>query len=132
VKLKAYIICHDRTVKEINVNPQRGFFQFNKGIYCITNVTTLAAKDEPTNFNTKPELFYFEKNPIPINESTVNSASFLEDLVIENALRDTGKPRGQYILNIVSNLLNHPGKILGVGLAVTVTGILIRYVLLGG
>jgi len=132
VKLKAYILCNDRSVKELKVDGTKGFFQFNKGIYCITKATTLATKDTATSFNTRPELFYFEKNPIPIMEEIQKGADFLEELVIENALRDTGKPQTRYALNIVNNLLSNPGKLLGVGVALFIGAFLMKYLLFGG
>jgi len=131
MKLTAYILCDDRSVKELKVDGTKGFFMFNQGIYCITNATTLAAKDRATNFNTKPESFYFEKNPIPITETERKGADFLEELVIENALSASGKPKSQFALNLVNDLISNPSKLLGVVVAIGIGLFLFRYVLLG-
>ena len=131
MKIKTYILKKDRTVEELKVKLGKGYFTHDNGLYCITSSVTLRAKEDPSHFNTVPEMFFYQDNPVPINEKERKGPEFLEDFVIENALRDTGKPRGRAFLNLV-NTLTDPGKLLGIVVALGVGFILIRFVLYGG
>ena len=111
--------------------PKKGFFIHEGGIYCVTTSVTLRAKEDPSHFNTVPELFFYQDNPVPMNETAKKGPDFLEEMVIENALRDTGKPRHRTMLNLISTLTS-PGKLLGIGVAVAVTFILLRFAFTGG
>jgi hypothetical protein len=131
MKIKVYLLNQDRTIITKKVEAGKGFFTHQSGLYCITHSTTLAAKEQASNFNTIPELFYFTDNPLPINEVQGKGADFLESMVIENALKDTGKPSGTWLISLSEKLLLHPAKIMGVLIAIGV-GVIVLRVALGG
>jgi len=132
MKIKVYLLNQDRTIVTKKVEAGKGFFTHQNGLYCITHSTTLAAKDQASNFNTIPELIYYVGNPLPINEAQSKGADFLESMVIENALKDTGKPQGTWLISLSEKLLLHPVKIMGVLIALGVGLIIIRVALTGG
>ena len=131
MKIHTYILRQHRMVEKLKVKPKKGFFVYNGGIYCVTNSVTLKAKEDPSRFNTVPELFFYQDNPVPVNEKAKTGPEFLEEMVIENALRDTGKPRHQPFVTLVKTLTN-PSRLLGLGVAVGVALILLRFALTGG
>jgi hypothetical protein len=110
VKIAAHILRKDRTIKTVKVHPDQDFFTFNNGDYSIIptaiNVTT---KDGI--INSSPELFYKEGCPTPINVDAKDEATFLDEVVMENALAALAQGRSN-VFGFLVELWKNPGKLL--------------------
>lgn len=110
MKIKAHILRKNRTIHSMNVDENEDFFEFNNGIYNIqanaVNVTT-----QEGVINSHPELFYKEGCPSPITlEETKDEGSFLDEVVLENALAALAQGPGQFF-NLIKTLIKRPSLI---------------------
>ena len=118
MRIRCIILRRNRTLRISHYKQERGFFRFNKGIYLLRkeDVNLYHNEDKKIKYIPKPELYFIEGHPIPIGIKDVETgevieiedsegnkikipritkaSAFLDKLVISNALREVGKPRG--------------------------------------
>lgn len=121
MKIKCYILRKDRTATVKQVDPNKGTFRFNEGLYLLNKKAVNLVDREAT-----PELIFIEGNPNPVfNENkkevtdntkktkkdTTPEPTLLDHQVMKNALKVTGAPRGLG-LDIIADYMKDPTKIL--------------------
>lgn len=111
-KIKAIILCKNRTVKERKVNSLEPFFKVRGNLYTVPKeaVNLICYADKPNNPHA--ELIYIEGDPIPVStSSSLKSSEVLDAIVIKNALESAAQPRG-FGMEILLDYLKSPGKIM--------------------
>lgn len=130
MQIRCIILRRNRTLRVSKYKQERGFFRFNKGIYLLRkeDVNLNYNLDKKLKYAPKPELYFIEGHPIPIGitedlenfieikdgEGNVikipritKASAFLDKLVISNALREVGKPRG-LMWEVVADYVKNP------------------------
>lgn len=130
MRIRCVILRRNRTLRVSHYKQERGFFRFNKGIYLLRkeDVNLNYSLDKKLKYVPKPELYFIEGHPIPIGkkEDTADfieitdtegkiiripritkASAFLDKLVISNALREVGKPRG-LMWEVVADYVKNP------------------------
>lgn len=80
-KIRAYLLLRNREIKTLTVDHSKSFFIFKKGLY---NVSSDIVGLDPLD---RPELYYFENLPTPINPANKDAGSeYLDDRVASNLL----------------------------------------------
>jgi hypothetical protein len=130
-KITAWVIRKSKTVKKINIDEGKRFFKFNHGLYSVTPDVTLTTKKNEQDYNKHEpvEIFYWEGDPAPI-KSSESGATFLNELVLENALRDVGQPKSQ-VFSFLSEALHKPMNLLFMGIAIFIPTLLVYWLLTG-
>jgi len=129
-KINVILLRKNKTVERRKVSPNQPFMKVRGNLYTVpkeaVNLIVYDMWIEPPN-NPHAELIYVEGDPVPVsNLSTMKADTFLEKVVIENALKGAGHPKG-FILEILGDYLKAPGKILGL----TIVGIIVSAVIGG-
>lgn len=112
LKIEIIMLRKNRTAETFQVSPDQLYFKRRGNLYCMPKeaVNTRVFVDRQNNPHA--ELIYVEGDPIPQTTLTMLTGNtFLENLVIENAIQSTAKPRG-YLLEILGDYLKSPVKII--------------------
>lgn len=129
MRIRCVILRRNRTLKIVQHKHERGFFRYNKGIYLLRkeDVNLKYGLDSKVKYAPKPELYFIEGHPIPLGlEDTedfievkgpegqnvkipkiTKASAFLDKLVISNALKEVGKPRG-LMWEVVADYVKNP------------------------
>lgn len=133
MRIRCVILRRNRNLKTSDYPQERGFFRFNKGIYLLRkeDVNLRVEIDKKRPYKSKPELYFIEGHPIPLGVSEeitykevvgkdgktvkipnpTKASAFLDNLVISNALKETGKPRGLF-WEVVGDYMKKPFNLL--------------------
>ena len=110
--IKCLIIGKDRCITTVNVDSKKSNFTHNKGLYTIpkesVNLTEFPTAKKKSSY---PELIFVEGEALPINNSGGDMSSFLEETVISNALKQTGKPANDW-MSIFKDYFKTPSKLI--------------------
>ena len=116
MKIKARILRRDRTIKIVEVDPDREFLKFKDGLYVMS----------PSSVNegdTGPEIYFFEGNPTALNvEKRDSSEDFIDSVVLSNFLDQVGEiPQGfGFNFGFLKTIISNPQYLVGTMLALAV------------
>jgi len=126
-KIEIIMLRKNKTVERRRIKPDQPFLKIRGNLYTIPKEAVNLIVFEGEANNPHSELIYVEGDPIPVCTITdVKADAFLEKLVIDNALKSAGEPKG-FFLEILGEYLKAPGKILGL----TIVGIIV-FAVIGG
>jgi len=109
-KIHAIILRKNRSVETKKVHPDNTYFKSKGNLYTIPKEAVNLAIQKGKVNNPIPELVFVEGNPVPINVNLdITATGFLEKLVIENALKSSGKPKG-FALEAIMAYIKEPKK----------------------
>ncbi len=111
MKIRCLIIRKDRSICTRKVDSSKANFTFNHGLYTIPRESVNISEYKGIKGKQVPELIYFEDDALPVNSGSENAQSFLEYVVLENALKQVSAPKGM-LLDILSDYARSPGKLL--------------------
>jgi len=123
-KIEIIMLRKNRTAETFQVSPDQLYFKRRGNLYCMPKEAVNTRTFEGQKNNPHAELIYVEGDPIPQTTLTMLTGNtFLENLVIENAIQSTAKPRG-YLLEILGDYLKNPSKILLMAFIIVIVGAL--------
>jgi hypothetical protein len=121
-KIEVIMLRKNRTAERFQVDPDHLYFKRRGHLYCMPKEAVNTRVFEDQKNNPHAELIYVEGDPIPQTTAKMQSGTdFLENLVIENAIQSTAKPKG-FFLEILGDYLKSPGKILLLAFVVIIIG----------
>lgn len=105
------IIGKDRCITTVKVDSKKSNFTHNKGLYTIPKESVNLTEFPDGKTESYPELIFIEGEALPINNSSGDMSSFLEETVISNALKQTGKPANDW-MGIFKDYFRTPSKLI--------------------
>ena len=109
--IECLMIGKDRCITVIKVDPRKGKFTYNKGLYTIPKEAVNLTEFVNGKIESYPELIFFENDPLPINDASGDVNSVLKRTVLDNALQQVAKAETGF-MGIVKEYMQHPSKIL--------------------
>ena len=101
----------NRTIKQLEVNTEREFFTFNRGLYTIPKEAVNFHYDPKHPGDTWPELYYIENNPTPVNATNTDTAGFLNSVVLKNALQQVSAQPSEF-MSVIYDYARNPSKLI--------------------
>lgn len=111
-KIEVIMLRKNRTAETFQVSPDQLYFKRRGNLYVMPKDAVNTRTFEGQKNNPHAELIYVEGDPIPQTTiAMLTGNTFLENMVVENAIQSTAKPRG-YLLEILGDYLKSPVKII--------------------
>ena len=110
MKIRCLILRKDKQIIEKKVNPNTSRFKYQGGLYTLNKEAVNITEYPERGVNPTPELIYVEGNPLPVNVSG-NVMTFLDHLVVQNALQQVSNPRSK-IFSLVADYVKNPVKLI--------------------
>lgn len=123
MKIQVFMMTRDRSVKRLKVSDAKRSFEFRRGIYDVP-VEAVNLSQRKSGLTPIPELVYVEGNPIPqtrTKQTGEELGTFMDDTIIENAIRQTAQPSwGGF--TVMGDMLKNPGRLMGLAMVLLVVG----------